>query len=240
MCYATDERDNLIIKYLPLVKRIAGRIETKSSQYDQNDLISVGVIGLMDSLDKYDYKKGVPFEVYASMRIKGTIIDELRKSGKVSRGNMAKVNKFYKVKENLENELMRMPEDAEICKELGIDKKELNELYDVLHYLSHISLDSVILSNDGNDVLLIDMIKDKETVSTEEKYEKDELNKVLKDAINMLGEREKVILNLYYVEELTLTEIAYILDISIPRVSQIHGKILIKLRRLIKSMMGEL
>lgn len=233
MSYEHSNRDELIIKYLPLVKKVVGRIEVRDSDFDQDDLISVGVIGLMDAISKYDHNKNVPFEAYATLRIRGTVIDELRKSGRVSRDKIAKLNEYYATKENLEKRFMRTPKESEICQELGIDNKQLSKLHETVHYLSRMSLDSVIFSKEGDESQLRDMVKDDDTISPEEEFIKNERKKILMESINKLKDREKTILNLYYVEELSLKEIAYILDISIPRVSQIHGKTLIKLRGLI-------
>lgn len=228
--YAND--DNLIIKYLPLVRKIVGRIDAKDIAYDNDDLFSIGVIGLMDALKRYNKNKNVPFEAYATLRIRGAVIDELRKSGRVSRDKIAKLNEYYVVKENLEKRLMRTPKESEICEELGIDDKELYKLHETVHYLSGVSLESVIFSNEGKDIELMDVLADSNSISPEEEYIKNERKEILIDAIESLDDREKTILNLYYSEELSLKEIAYVLGISIPRVSQIHGKILLKLRRI--------
>lgn len=236
MSYSYKEENEMIIKYLPLVKRVVGRIEVNSWEYDLDDLISIGVIGLMDAIKRYDYSKSVPFEAYATLRIKGTVIDQLRKSGKVSRDRIAKLNKYYLAKENLEQKLMRKPKEYEICEELVIGEKELNKLHETVHYLSKISFESAVFNHNGNDIHLIDIVKDDKTSLPEEDYIKKEERRILLESIKKLNDREKTILNLYYVEELTLKEIAYIMEISIPRVSQIHGKILIKLREIIEPM----
>lgn len=237
MSYENYNRDELIIKYLPLVKKVVGKIEVRDSCFDQDDLISVGVIGLMDAISKFDHSKNVPFEAYATLRIRGTVIDELRKSGRVSRDKIAKLNEYYLAKENLEKRLLRTPNESEVSQELGIDDKQLSKLHETVHFLSRISLDEVIFSAEGNDSPLSDLIKDENINSPEEEFINNEQKRSLMVAISSLKDREKTILNLYYVEELSLKEIAYILDISIPRVSQIHGKILIKLRGLIKPAM---
>lgn len=230
MFYELSDQDNLVIKYLPLVKKVVSRIDSKNSTYDLEDLVSIGVIGLMDAIKRYDYKKKVPFEAYASLRIRGAVIDELRKAGPVSRSRIDKLNQYYIAKEKLENQLMRTPSESEICKELSIDNKDLSNIHETVHYLANISLESIVFSKEGNDTELIDLIQDEDSVSPEEHYTNKEKKEMLIKAINSLDDREKTILNLYYVEELSMKEIAYILDISIPRVSQIHGKILIKLR----------
>ncbi len=239
MIYELSDQDNLIIKHLPLVKRVVSRIDSKNSIYDLEDLISIGVIGLMDAIKRYDYRKKVPFEAYASLRIRGAVIDELRKAGPVSRNRIDKLNQYYMVKEKLENQLMRTPSELEICKDMDIDNKELSNIHETVHYLANISLESMIFSKDGNDTKLIDLIQDEDSISPEEYYTDGEKKRMLIEAIGKLDDREKTILNLYYVEELSMKEIAYILDISIPRVSQIHGKTLLKLRDLLSPYMEE-
>ncbi|WP_249323100.1 sigma-70 family RNA polymerase sigma factor [Wansuia hejianensis] len=237
MPYDMSQRDNLIIKHLPLVKKIVGRMDIKGSEFDQDDLISMGIMGLMDAIDKYDHSKNVPFEAYANLRIKGAIIDELRKSGRVSRDRISKLNEYYSAKEELERKLLRSPDEMEICNELGIDKKELSKLHETVHFLSQISLESTLFSKEGSNIPIMEVIKDEETLSPEEQYIKKEIKDILVKSISKLDEREQIILNLYYVEELSMKEISYILDISIPRISQIHGKILIKLREIMGPML---
>ena len=143
---------------------------------------------------------------------------------------MDKLNKYYEVKTELSNRNLRTPDEEEICEELGIEKKELSKIYETVHCLSNVSLESTIFSSDSNDTYLKDIIEDDSIESPEDVLLKSERRQMLKSAISQLSEREQIILKLYYVEELYLKEIAYILDISIPRVSQIHGKILTKLR----------
>lgn len=225
--------DDLIIEYLPLVKKVVKNIEVKDKRLDYDDLVSIGIFGLMDAINRFDSSKKVPFEVYATLRIRGTVMDELRKTGHVSRGRISKLNEYNKMQEMLERELMRTPTEAEICQRLGIDDKDLNRLHETVHDLSGISLESIIFDNSGDGVELIDMIENDGIDSPERQLIKEEMNNILVKSIGKLNERQQIILNLYYVEELSLTKIAYILEISVPRVSQIHGKILLKLRDII-------
>lgn len=233
MGYPNAESDNdMVIKHIPLVKRIVGRIETGDGDLDKDDLFSIGVIGLLDAVKKFDPSKAVPFEAYATLRIKGNIIDEMRKTGRVSRDRIAKLNEYYGAKEKLEQELKRSPDEHQICDALGISEKELYKLHETVHYLSRVSFETTLFHKDGKEIQLADLIKDESVDSPEEDYLKKERKIQLKDAMEKLSEREKIILDLYYVQELTLKEIAYAMDISIPRVSQIHGKIILKLREL--------
>lgn len=229
---ARKDTNDMVIKYIPLVKRIVGRIETGEGDLDKDDLFSIGVIGLLDAIKKFDPSKAVPFEAYATLRIKGNIIDEMRKTGRVSRDRISKLNEYYGAKEKLEQKLKRSPEEHQICKELGISEKELSKLHETVHYLAKVSFETTLFHKDGNEIQLSDLIKDEDADTPEEEFLRKERRNQLRDAVKHLNEREQIILDLYYVQELTLKEIAYAMDISIPRVSQIHGKIILKLREL--------
>lgn len=179
---------------------------------------------------------GASFETYANIRVRGAIIDELRKLGKVSRNRMDKLNSYYREKENLENTLMRTPTEVEICEQMNFEKKDLFEIHETVNDLSYISLESVLFPQDDGDFGVIDVLEDKDAPSPQDELMKEEQSILLTQAIGTLDEREKIILNLYYVEELTLKEIGHVLEISIPRVSQIHSKILLNLREKIEKL----
>lgn len=233
MLYEKNKKEDLIISYLPLVKQVVSRIDGKNSGYEFDDLVNIGVIGLMDALKKFDETKNVPFEAYARIRINGAVIDELRRSGPVSRNRMEKLNKYYKMKNKLENKLMRSPTEKEIQEALEITNAELSAIYETLHYLSNTSLETIIFTSEGDGTELKDMLEDRKAVKPEDVYMDEEMKRILVDSIGELNERLKIILNLYYVEELSMKEIAYIMEISIPRVSQLHGRALDELRELI-------
>lgn len=228
------DREAEIIKYLPLVERVVQRMSIKTTDYEQGDLFNIGVIGLMDALNKFDTTKKVPFESYAVLRIKGAIIDEVRKHAKISRYKMAAVNQFYQARQELEQTLKREATDTEISKQMGISRGQLADIYESLHYLASVSLEDTLFSAQDEGMTIKDSISDKEAVDVEEALLETERLQALTTCIKKLGEREQLILSLYYTEELTLKEIAEILEISIPRVSQIHGKMVAKLRLLIK------
>jgi RNA polymerase sigma factor for flagellar operon FliA len=229
---SNTQKDDLL-HYLPMVKRIVKKIDNNDCIMDDDDLEIVGFIGLMDAMERYDTSKNVPFESYAVLRIRGTVIDELRKLGKVSRSRIRRLNKYYQTKEKLEYKLLRVPSESEICKEMGIDNNRLHEIHETAQQLSSCSLDSNIASNNGDDFTLLDVIKDESDTPDELLIQVEEKD-VLIDAINKLEERERILLNLYYVEELSFKEIAYILNISIPRVSQIHKRVLSRLKDLLE------
>lgn len=232
MMYENKTKEELIISYLPLVKQVVSRIDGKNSGYEFEDLVNIGVIGLMDAIDKFDHSKKVPFEAYARIRINGSVMDELRRSGPVSRNRMDKLNRYYDAKNKLENSLLRLPTDRELCDELDITEDDLSSIYETLHYLSSTSLETIVFSDQGDGTELKDMLEDRTVIKPEESYLDGEMKEVLAACINKLDDRYRTLLNLYYVEELNMKEIAYILDISIPRVSQLHGKALDQLREM--------
>lgn len=220
-----------ILKYLPLVGKVAKRVPINSTEYEYSDYYNIGVIGLIDALHRFDVTKKVPFESYAAIRIRGAIIDEVRKHSKISRYKMVAINDFYKAKQTLEQDLKREVTDGEISGKMGISSTQLNEIYENIHYLAGISLEGTIFTTDGESrVSLGDIIPDQAGTNAEQKLIGEERGEVLAKCIKKLNEREQLILSLYYKEEATLKEIAAILDISIARVSQIHGKIIAKLK----------
>lgn len=238
--YNTDDKENLILEYIPLVKSVVAKIDGGNSGYEFEDLVNIGIIGLMDAIEKYDITRNVPFEAYARIRIRGSVIDELRKAGPVSRNRMEKLNEYYDAKKRLEHRLMRTPSEIEICNELGLSDNELSTIHETVHYLSGVSLESLIFSSEGNDTELKDMIEDDTVDLPEDQFSEKELSKALTNCISKLDKREQTLLSLYYLEEMTMKEIGYILDISVPRVSQIHGEIILKLKDLLKPYMEDI
>jgi len=233
------EADEKMMEYLPLVEKAARNVRVKSHEYEMEDLVNIGFIGLMDALEKFDASKKVPFENYAYIRIKGSIIDEIRKNAKVPRSQIQKLNEYYKAKEELEHEFQRQPSELEICKRLGINDKQLSALHNTVLALSNISLNEVLFEEDPEGATRLDYIEDENLISSDELLLQEEQEYYLHQAIKRLTEREQTILQLYYKEELQLKDIAYIFDISVPRVSQIHGKTLMKLREYIQEAMEE-
>ena len=234
----TRNEDDLL-KYMPLVERAARNVKVKSHEYEMADLVNIGFIGLMDAMEKFDESKKVPFENYAYIRIKGSIIDELRKNGKVPRSQIQKLNAYYKAKEELEAEFQRTPTELEICAHLGITEKQLSGIHQTVLALSNISLNELLFDEDSDGSTRIDMLEDETWVSSEEMMLQEEEEMYLHEAIKKLTEREQLVLQLYYKEELQLKEIAEILEVSVPRVSQINSKAIMKLREYIqKAMQG--
>jgi RNA polymerase sigma factor for flagellar operon FliA len=226
-------RDLLILHYSPLVKYVAGRVAVGlPANIDQADLISYGIFGLIDAIDKYDQGRGIKFETYAISRIRGAIIDELRAIDWVPRSVRAKARSVEKAYSLLENKLKRPPSDAEIAAELEITVEELNAIYTQLSTVSLVALDE-LMSTDGergDKLSLVDTLEDTKTASPMDAFESEEMKSILTEAINRLPEREKVVITLYYFEGLTLAQIGEVLGVTESRICQMHTKAVLGLK----------
>lgn len=236
--YATKDihiRNHIIEKYSYLVKIIALKLRGIYQQYgDVEDIVNEGIIALMDVIEKYDLSKNTKFETYASIRIRGSIIDYVRKQDWIPR----KVKSDYKIvkeaEEELSNKFGRSPNDTEVAEYLKMDIKDYNQIVNNAYGTSILSFEELL--GEAN-------LKETEISGSfelpEEKVESKELYKVLVDSVNKLNEKEKLVISLYYKEELKLKDIADILNISNSRVSQIHTSALQKLEKSIKEYMLE-
>lgn len=235
--YANDStsnaRDRLILHYSPLVKFVAGRVASGLPQnIDQSDLMSYGIFGLIDAIEKFQPERGFKFETYAISRIKGAIIDELRQIDWVPRSLRAKARSVERAYSHLENELKRTPEDKEIAKELDITVDDLNTMMTQISFVGIVALDEMI--DNGSDKGGVTTIKD--TLAADgthdpvANFEVDEMKQMLADSINRMPDRERLVLTLYYYEGLTLAEIGDVLNVTESRVCQIHTKAILQLR----------
>ncbi|KPL03324.1 MAG: hypothetical protein AMJ90_03430 [candidate division Zixibacteria bacterium SM23_73_2] len=229
-------REKLLVEYLPLVKSVAGRMALGfPKSVEVSDLISTGFIGLSEALSNFDPNRGVKFETYAIPRIKGAILDELRSLDWVPRSTRAKSREIEKAKVKLENKLGREPTRRELAKLLDISTDELLSTLDDLSTSSMVSLDDLIYGDDDN--RQIPRVEALESTSKENilsELEKKELKAFIASSVNNLTEQERLVISLYYYEELTLKEIGEVMNISESRVSQIHTKAVYKLRGMIK------
>ena len=217
-------RDMLIIYYSSLVNFIAGRLHIHLlKRVDFDDLVSYGIFGLIDAIDKFDYEKGIKFETYASLRIRGSIIDSIRKMDWIPRDLRQKSKMLEVAFEELTASLNREPTDEELAVKLSISLKELHSLFSKTSLVNLISLDEY--SDQNHEINLFSNIETPEAA-----LNKAGVKEILAEAIESLQENEKKIVALYYFEELTLKEIGEILGVSISRVSQIHSKTMLKLR----------
>jgi len=224
----SEIREKLIIEYAELVKIVAGRLNMYLGYtVELDDLTSYGIFGLIDAIDKFDYNKGVKFETYASLRIRGAILDQIRKMDWIPRTIRQKQKRLEQAYHKIENEFGRIATDSEIADELEISLKELEEWRNQVEISNIVSLDDYI--EQGVEVKVDSSVKPK-FIQPEAKVEKEELRGMLKEALDTLTENEKKVILLYYYEELTLKEISNILDVSESRVSQLHTKSLKKLK----------
>lgn len=213
----------IIEHYVHLVKIVAGRLSIYLNQYiDTEDLISYGVIGLIDAIDKFDIEKNVKFETYASLRIRGAILDEIRKLDWIPRTLRKKQKDLDKAYIHLESQLGRPPTDAEVVKYLNISQDEYYTLMNDINIAALVSIDEYPNQ--------IETIKDTNAEQPYNCVEINEQKELLKEAIDKLPEREKQVILLYYYEELTLKEISSVLEVSESRISQLHTKGVSRLR----------
>lgn len=224
----SDMREKLIIEYAGLVKLVAGRLNMYLGYtVEFDDLVSYGVFGLIDAIDKFDYYKGVKFETYASLRIRGAILDQIRKMDWIPRTLRQKQKKMEQAYSKLEGIHGRNATDAELANELEITLEELVDWKNQVEIANIISLDDYI--EQGAEVKVDPLVRPKFT-QPEVQIEKEELKVRLKQALESLTENERKVILLYYYEELTLKEISSVLDVSESRVSQLHTKSLSKMK----------
>lgn len=221
-------KEKLIIHYAPLVKYVAGRLLVHIGQHvEYDDLVGYGIFGLIDAVEKFDNNKGVKFETYASFRIRGAIIDHIRRMDWVPRTLRQKNKQMEQVFSQLEEDLGRSPTDEELAQKLGLTLEETQDLMKKSAVLTLVSLDDVM---DQNFESSFTSLVANRVDSPEEQSERRERKEMLADAISKLSEREKLVVTLYYFEDLTLKEISSIMEVSESRVSQIHTKAITRLQ----------
>jgi RNA polymerase sigma factor for flagellar operon FliA len=225
-------RDRLILTYAPLVKFVAGRLGSGlPTHVDENDLVSYGLLGLIGAIERYDPERDVKFETYAMARIKGSIIDELRAMDWVPRSVRAQARDIERAMAALEAQMHRAPTDEELAAKLGISEEELNDALTAISRSSIAALDEMwTVSSGGDQIALIDTIEDTSGPEPQSALAQTELREALAEAIARLPEREKLVVTLYYYEELTLREIGEVLGVTESRVSQLHTKAILRLK----------
>jgi RNA polymerase sigma factor for flagellar operon FliA len=236
-------REQLILNYSPLVKFVAGRVATNLPHTVENaDLISYGMFGLIDAIEKFEPERAIKFETYAIPRIRGAIIDELRALDWVPRSVRSRARDIERAIVTLEGRLMRTPEDPEVAAELGITVKELHDTYSKLSYTSVVSFEdlwSVGVDRDDRPAAAT-VIKDEHAENPLERVEAEEMKTILADSIERLSERERTVIALYYYEGLSLKEIGQILGVTESRISQMHTKAVLRLRARLHAAQGYL
>jgi len=226
-----EARDRLIVHYSPLVKYVAGRVSAGPPQnIEQADLVSYDIFGLIDAIDKFDTDRQLKFETYAIARIKGAIIDELRAIDWVPRSVRAKARAVEKAYSTLEASLHRTPSDAEVAEQMQISVGELQTIFNQVSFVGLVALDEMLSGGErGESSTLGDTLPDRGEGPVAA-FEVEEMKQILASAINRLGDREKIVLTLYYYEGLTLAEIGEVLGVTESRVCQIHTKAVLQLR----------
>lgn len=231
-------RDRLILHYSPLVKYVAGRVAIGLPQnVEQSDLVSYGIFGLIDAIEKFDPERGFKFETYAIARIKGAILDELRSIDWVPRSVRAKGRAVERAFSKLEARLKRSPTEAELAAELDLTDGQLQATLGQLSLTGVAALDEM-LGDRGDSTTLGDTIPDSGD-GPGALLERSELRGQLAEAIERMPEREKVVLSLYYFENLTLSQIGEVLGVTESRVSQIHTKAVLQLRSRLQAVQRE-
>ena len=234
---STAERDQLIIRYAPWVKFIAMRMASKLPSHIQaEDLISAGIIGLIDALDKFNPAREVQFKTYAQIRIQGAMKDELRALDWASRSMRQKVKRLEHVYTTLEQELGRPPTSEEVANSLGIEMDEFEEMLDDVKGTSLVSLEELGQGPASEDKTnLLEVLLTGEDQDPLEMLNLQDLKKALSLAISELPEKERLVLSLYYFEELTMKEVGKVLNLTESRLSQLHTQTVLRLRSKLKA-----
>src|SRR5262245_50343023 len=239
--HAADDKEQLILEYAPVIKYIAQRIATRLPPHISiEDLINAGVIGLIDAIEKYDPSRDNTFKTYAEFRIRGAMLDELRALDWVPRSIRQKEHALDRAYEELERRLGRSASDDEVASMLGIP---LDDFYEWLNQVKGVSLLSLeglgLRSNDGESINLLDVLPAQDTQNPARMLQMHRLKELVARAIEDLPYQEKVVISLYYYEELTMKEIGKVLEITESRVSQIHTKAIFHLRTKLKVLQEE-
>jgi RNA polymerase sigma factor FliA len=226
-------REKLILHYSPLVKYVAGRVGVGlPPNIEQADLVSYGIFGLIDAIEKFDIERSIKFETYAISRVRGAIIDELRALDWIPRSVRYKAREVERSYAELEAELHRTPTEAEVAQRMGIKVGDLHHIFSQVSYVNVVALDELLSvgGEKGDKLTLGDTLEDKGAEDPVLAFEGEETKYLLAQAINQLPEREKIVVTLYYYEGLTLAEIGKVLGVTESRICQMHTKAVLQLR----------
>ncbi len=226
-------RERLVLAYSPLVKYVAGRMASGlPSHVDEGDLISYGLLGLIKAVERFDPGRQIKFETFAITRIKGQIIDELRSLDWVPRSVRAKARDIERANSALEHKLQRAPTDHEMAEKLGVSLEDFHSSLVQISNSSVVALDELWTLSDssGDQVSLLDTIQDHDAIDPVSAMSQSEIKDRLSEAIERLPDREKLVVALYYYENLTLREIGEVLGVTESRVSQLHTKAILRLK----------
>jgi len=236
-----ENRDEVIREYGPMIKYVANRIAMRLPPHiEVDDLISVGVLGLIDAIKKYDPGRGAKFKTYAEFRVRGAILDELRSMDWVPRSVRQKAASLDSVVQKMQSKLGRPPEDDEIAAEMGMNMDDYFNVLNETRSMPVLSLEDLGIAKDtGEQQSLLDCLAGKGDNDPQTQLRLTELKEIIAKAIDQLPEKERFMISLYYYEELTMREIGEVLSITESRVSQIHSKAVFRLRTKLKSLIAE-
>jgi len=226
-------RERLILHYSPLVKYVAGRVGVGlPPNIEQADLVSYGIFGLIDAIEKFDLERAIKFETYAISRIRGAIIDELRALDWIPRSVRSKAREVERTYATLESELHRTPTEPEVAARMGIPLGDLHHIFSQVSYVNVVALDELlgVGGEKGDKLSLGDTLEDTKAEDPVMAFEGEETKYLLARAIDQLPEREKIVVTLYYYEGLTLAEIGRVLGVTESRICQMHTKAVLQLR----------
>jgi RNA polymerase sigma factor FliA len=235
------KRDELILEHLPQIKYIAQRISTKlPSPVELNDLVSAGILGLLDAIEKFDPHRGVKFKTYAELRIKGAILDSLRNLDWAPRSLRKKSKDLEKVYRELEQRLGRPATDKEVCEAMEISLQEFYELVDQIKGLNLGSFQELAgQDDDKNSEPLVKYVPDAPQMDPFFVFHKTEIQGILSSAIDTLPKKERLVVSLYYFDEMTMKQIGKVLGVNESRVSQLHTKAMLRLRTKLRRVSGQ-
>ena len=235
-------REEIVRKYLYLVKYVAGRVAIGlPPNVEFNDLVSYGILGLFDAIEKYDVNQGNKFETYGVSRIRGAIMDELRKLDWAPRLLRKRAREIERKNRELEDRHGRVATEEELAKALKMSIEDLNGIYNELNSTTFLSLDEVWQNDDGNKpISRLQTVEDSLITNQFSYVHQNEVKELLAQAIDTLPEKEKLVIVLYYYENLTLREIGEVLNVSESRVCQIHTKVVMRLRSHLMKKTGEI
>ncbi len=235
------KRDELILEHLPQIKYIAQRISTKlPSHVELNDLVSAGILGLLDAIEKFDPHRGVKFKTYAELRIKGAILDSLRNLDWAPRSLRKKSKDLEKIYRELEQRLGRPATDKEVCDAMEISLQEFYELVDQIKGLNLGSFQELAgQDDDKNSEPLVKYVPDAPQMDPFFVFHKTEVQGILSTAIDTLPKKERLVVSLYYFDEMTMKEIGKVLGVNESRVSQLHTKAMLRLRTKLRRVSGQ-
>lgn len=232
---AAPNRDELIVSHLPLVKYLVNKIASQLPPHlDRDDLMSAAVIGLITAAERFDPTRGVQFKTFVEQRIRGTIMDELRSQDWLTRSLREKFKKLEREFAILEQKLGRNPTSEEVAAAMEIDLEEYFHLLEEVHFLSVVSLDDSWEDADGSPFGLLDVLEDERVVNPQNQMMARQTVDGLADAIEGLPEKERIVVTLYYYEELNLKEIGAVLSLTESRICQLHSQAIMRLRTKMK------